>query len=295
MFYANNRDGTFSDVSGAVEMDFLEDGRSFALADIDHDGRLEAILKNRNSPQLRVLKNVMKDLPPSISFLLRGTKSNRDAIGAVVMVETESRRQTRSLQAGSGFLSQHSKELFFGLGEAKGPVKASIRWPSGLVQEIHDLPLNHRIWVEEGSQPSRLEAFQPRPQGAHARELDIRPTKPESLPLQVETWLLVPVSAPDFSLPDVSGQAHALASFRGRTLLLNFSTSASPACKEELNILNQAYKRWAGHGPQLLTVNVDDPADANKLREQARIISVPHPYWLGGHGQYLQHSLPVPV
>ena len=83
VFYANNRDGTFSDVSGAVEMDFLEDGRSFALADIDHDGRLEAILKNRNSPQLRVLKNVMKDLPPSISFRLRGNKSNRDAIGAV--------------------------------------------------------------------------------------------------------------------------------------------------------------------------------------------------------------------
>ena len=274
VFYANNRDGTFSDVSGAVEMDFLEDGRSFALADIDHDGRLEAILKNRNSPQLRVLKNVMKDLPPSISFCLRGTKSNRDAIGAVVMVETESRRQTRSLQAGSGFLSQHSKELFFGLGEAKGSVRASIRWPSGLVQEIHDLPLNHRIWVEEGSQPSRLEAFQPRPQGAHA-EVDIRPTKPESLPLQVETWLLVPVSAPDFSLPDVSGQAHALASFRGRTLLLNFSTTASPTCKEELNILNRSYKRWAVHGPQLLSVNVDDPADANKLREQARIISFP--------------------
>ncbi len=275
VFYANNRDGTFSDVSGAVEVDFIEDGRSFALADIDHDGRLEAILKNRNSPQLRVLKNVMKDLPPSISFRLRGTKSNRDAIGAVVMVETESRRQTRSLQAGSGFLSQHSKELFFGLGEAKGPIRASIRWPSGLVQEIHDLPLNHRVWVEEGSQPSRVEAFQPRPQGAHAREPDARPPKPEPLPLEVETWLLVPVSAPDFSLPDVSGQAHALASFRGRTLLLNFSTTASPACKEELNILNRAYKRWAGHGPQLLTVNVDDPVDANQLRKLAHIISFP--------------------
>jgi len=115
VFYANNRDGIFSDVSGAVGMDFLEDGRAFAIADFDQDGRQEMLLKNRNGPQLRLLKNVMENLPPSIAFRLRGTKSNRDAIGTTVTVETESGRQTRVLQAGSGFLSQHSKEVFFGL------------------------------------------------------------------------------------------------------------------------------------------------------------------------------------
>ena len=89
VFYANNRDGTFSDVSAAVGLDFVEDGRSFALADFDHDGRLEVLLKNRNAPQLRLLKNVMDDLPPSIAFRLQGTKSNRDAIGASVTIETQ--------------------------------------------------------------------------------------------------------------------------------------------------------------------------------------------------------------
>ncbi len=59
VMFANNRDGTFSEVSGAVKLDFAEDGRSFALADIDHDGRLEVILKNRNAPQLRILHNAM--------------------------------------------------------------------------------------------------------------------------------------------------------------------------------------------------------------------------------------------
>src|SRR5580692_8387972 len=101
VFYANNRDGTFSDVSGAIGLDFLEDGRAFALADFDHDGRQEALLKNRNGPQLRLLKNVVPELPPSIAFRLRGVKSNRDAIGAAVTVETGSGRQTRRLQAGS--------------------------------------------------------------------------------------------------------------------------------------------------------------------------------------------------
>ena len=119
VFYANNRDGTFSEVSGAVGMDFPDDSRSFVLADIDHDGRLEVILKNRNAPQLRVLRNAMKDIGHSIAFRLRGQKSNRDAIGAAVTVEAGTLRQTKYLQAGSGFLSQHTKELFFGSGKAR--------------------------------------------------------------------------------------------------------------------------------------------------------------------------------
>jgi Flp pilus assembly protein TadD len=190
VFYVNNRDGTFSDVSGAVGLDFLEDGRSFALADFDHDGRQEVFLKNRNAPQLRLLKNVAAELPPSITFRLRGIKSNPDAIGAAVVVESESRRQTRMLQAGSGFLSQHSKEVSFGLGTAKGPVNASIHWPSGLVQQLHDLPINHRVWVDEGVEPSRIEPFQ----NSSVRS---QPAQSASaLPATIETWLLVPVPAP---------------------------------------------------------------------------------------------------
>jgi len=280
VFYANNRDGTFSDVSGAVGLDFLEDGRAFALADFDHDGRLEVFLKNRNGPQLRLLRNVMKDLPPSIAFRLRGRNSNRDAIGAAVTVETESGRQTRSLQAGSGFLSQHSKEVFFGLGEAKGLVRASIRWPSGLVQELGDLPLNRRVWVDEGSPPSRIEAFKTGNQAIKPPSLRAPAGTSEGgsfppPPSRVETWLLAPVSAPGFSLLDLTGQAHSLAAFRGKPVLLNFWTIDSTACQEDLKTLNQFHKPWAGQGLQLLTVNVDDPADAQQLRVQSSLLSFP--------------------
>ena len=190
VFYANNRDGTFSDVSGAVDLDFIEDGRSFALADFDHDGRQEVFLKNRNAPQLRVMKNVSEELPPSIAFRLRGIKSNPDAIGATVVVE----RQTKTLQAGSGFLSQHSKDVFFGLGQTQGPVNATIRWPSGLVQQLHDLPINHRVWVDEGSPPSRIEEFKRTRTRASFLGL-----QGDSYPAVTETWLLAPVPAPDFS------------------------------------------------------------------------------------------------
>ncbi len=159
VFYANNGDGTFSDVSGAVDLDFIEDCRSFTLADFDHDGRVEVVLKTRNSPQLRVLKNVVKDLDPAIAFRLTGKKSNRDAIGARLTVDTGTMRVTRTVTAGSGFLAQHSKELHFGLGQTKQTVSATIQWPSGATQILRDLPVNHRVWIEEGEATPRLELF----------------------------------------------------------------------------------------------------------------------------------------
>jgi tetratricopeptide (TPR) repeat protein/peroxiredoxin len=268
IFYANNGNGTFSDISGVVGLDFLEDGRAFALADFDHDGRQELFLKNRNGPQLRLLKNAMESLPPSITFRLRGTKSNRDAIGAVITVETEQGRQIRSLQAGSGFLSQHSKDVFFGLGAAKGPLRASIRWPSGRVQELHDLPINHRVWIEEGSEPSRIEAFRAleRGQFADAKAADAKPQEIETLPTTFETWLLSPIEAPDFSLTDFSGQVRTLSSLRGKPVLLNFWAVGAERCKEDWITFNQRHAAWATQGLQLLSVNLDAPVDAESAR-----------------------------
>jgi tetratricopeptide (TPR) repeat protein len=285
IFYANNGDGTFSDISGAIGLDFLEDGRAFALADFDHDGRQEVFLKNRNGPQLRILKNVMESLPPSIAFRLRGTKSNRDAIGAVITIETELGRQTgspqgrslqvRSLQAGSGFLSQHSKDVFFGLGAANGPIRASIRWPSGLVQELHDLPTNHRVWIEEGAQAFRAEAFAVKTppaqsQSADAHPADAKPQEIEPLPTTAQTWLLTPVEAPDFPAQELGGQARRLSSLRGKPVLLNFWVADAERCKEDWITFNQRQAAWVSQGLQLLAVNLDASADAEKITALVR-------------------------
>ncbi len=268
VFYANNRDGTFSDVSAVVGMDFVEDGRSFALADFDHDGRPEVLLKNRNAPQLRLLKNVIQDLPPSIAFRLHGSKSNRDAIGAAVTVETEFGRQTRMLQAGSGFLAQHTKEVFFGLGDTKGPVRASIRWPSGQVQDLRDLPLNHRICIEEGAAPSRMEPFTKAPARGDGPAREPQPA--ETIPNIIETWLLAPVTAPDFALPDRSGKIRMLSALQGQPVLLNFSTSASADSRQALEGFERHHQRWAAEGLHLLALQVDDLSDGDRLREPAR-------------------------
>ena len=109
------RGSRYFDFSGVTGLDFADDSRAFAMVDFDLDGRPDILLKSRLGPQVRVLQNNCAAANASIAIRLTGTKSNRDAIGARVTVDG----QTKWLDAGSGFLSQHSKRLLFGLGSKR--------------------------------------------------------------------------------------------------------------------------------------------------------------------------------
>jgi Flp pilus assembly protein TadD/peroxiredoxin len=262
--YRNNRDGTFSEVSGLSGLDFLDDSRSFALADLDGDGRLELVLKNRTAPQVRILRNVMREIGDSVCFRLRGTKSCRDAIGAAVTVECGGLRQTKYLQAGSGFLSQHTKELCFGLGKTANTLTASIRWPSGLTQHFEDLAPNHRFAIEEArvdysatpfaAQPSAFAPEEPREQGGTA----------PAVPLA--TWLVDPLLAPDFSLPDLSGRQQTLSALRGKPVALLFWAESSPRSVQQLRLWQRNQPRFRATGIHLLCLNVDRDSAATKVQ-----------------------------
>jgi Flp pilus assembly protein TadD/peroxiredoxin len=264
VFYLNNRDGSFSDISAASGLDFPDDARSFALLDFDHDGRLEVVIKNRNAPQVRVLRNVMTELGHSISFRLRGTKSNRDAIGAAVTIEAP-HRQTKYVQAGSGFLSQHTKELFFGLGDSSAPIRASIRWPGGLTQTFDELPINSRIEIEEGSVKFTAKPFAIQ---AHFDQEAARDNS-DSLPDSVQTWLIQPLRAADFVLPDVNGKSWQLASLRGSWVLLHFWTTSSSACSKQLQLLEESRANLTSAGLKVLSVNVDEQQDQTEIKKSA--------------------------
>ncbi|HKS95663.1 MAG TPA: tetratricopeptide repeat protein, partial [Terriglobia bacterium] len=285
--YVNNRDGTFSEVGGALGLDFIEDSRAFALTDLDHDGRLEVLLKNRSGPQLRVLHNELAQIGASIAFRLRGTKSNRDAIGAAITVESAGLRQTRFIQAGSGFLSQHTKDLHFGLGSAPGSLHATVRWPSGLVEHFESLPVGHVVQIEEGSGQFLAKPFSqfvpsectplanglvaiPGP-GPGCNNLGSAPKHPvKSVFAEGETWLIAPVAAPAFSLPDLSGREHKLADFRGHPLLVEFWRMPSADSERDLAVFEQRYREWSAKGLALLSVNVNLSGEAGEERQLAR-------------------------
>jgi Tfp pilus assembly protein PilF/peroxiredoxin len=251
--YVNNQDGTFSDVSGSLGLDFVDDSRSFAFADLDHDGRLEIVLKNRTAPQVRVVHNGMKELGASVAFRLQGKASNRDAIGTAVTIQARGRKQTKFLQAGTGFLSQHSKELFFGVGSADR-VRACIRWPNGLTQAFENLPVNHRITIREGEP-----AYQAKPFAKTPAEFETagEAAPEERLPGSFHTWLVQPMPAQDFSLQDVRGKNWQLSALRGSLVLLHFWTMAGDCCTEQLRLLQEQEKQLASAGMITLCVNVD--------------------------------------
>ncbi len=293
VMFANNRDGTFSEVSGVIGLDFPEDGRSFALADIDHDGRLEVILKNRNAPQLRILHNAMKDIGGSISFRLRGHKSNRDAIGAAVTVEAGTLRQTKYLQAGSGFLAQHSKEMFFGLGKPDGTVRATIRWPSGLSQELKDLPARPPDRGRGRLRHIRRQTLR----GSHSCVLASRSGSGVRDAAEPSGYMAhrAFASAGVFAAGSRGQARESFRSFTARLVLLNFWATTAPLSGEQLSLFHRHRSALAERQVKVVAINVDDAADVSKARSFAvrEGLAFPVLFATRGRGGNLQHHLSV--
>jgi enediyne biosynthesis protein E4 len=80
---------------------------------------------------------------------LVGTKSNRDALGATVTVKAEGKIMTRFNDGKSGYLSQSSMPLYFGLGGAKEVDSVEITWPSGKRQILKEILLNRLTTITE--------------------------------------------------------------------------------------------------------------------------------------------------
>jgi tetratricopeptide (TPR) repeat protein len=167
-------------------LDFADDSRAFAVTDFDGDGNLDIVLKSRLGPQVRALQNNCGAGKPAIAISLRGTKSNRDGIGA--RVEVNGRAQW--VEAGSGFLSQHTKHLFFGLGDAPR-ADVNIRWPSGLSQKLSDLAPGFRYEITEGSAVPAKVPFRPQTQYGDT------PVRALNTPERADRWLLEPLPTPD--------------------------------------------------------------------------------------------------
>ncbi len=180
------RGDRFFDFSGVSGFDFADDSRAFAVTDFDGDGRPDIILKSRLGPQLRLLQNNCAGGRLSIAFRLRGMKSNRDAIGARVEVDG----QAKWLDAGSGFLSQHSKRMLFGLGSSTRVQSVKITWPSGLVQDFSNLQAGRTYSVTEGSAEITSEPFR-----LH-QDFQVGGVAPDNGMRLHDTWFLQPVPLP---------------------------------------------------------------------------------------------------
>lgn len=263
--YLNNGDGTFSDISAAAGLDFIDDSRSFAAGDLDSDGDLDLVVKSRNSPGLRIIRNDWSQ-GRALSVRLRATLANRDAIGAKVTVRTGDRELTRTLRAGSGFLSQHAKQLHFGLGVNDEVDEVRVWWPSGHEQEVANAGANSRLTVVEGTGQAHAEPFlRPVRVQPHAQ---VRPDSPAAR--EEGSWLIEPVPAPPWTLTGLDGNLHTLQGQRGTQLVVNVWATWCPPCRTELRDFQRNLGRFKQRGVRVLAVAVDEPGNEAAVRRFVR-------------------------
>ncbi len=274
VLFANNHDGTFSDISGVLGLDLRDDSRAYALSDFDHDGRMEFVLKNRTGPQLRILRNDLEGIGNSMAFRLIGCVSNRDAIGTMVTIEAGANRQTKFVSAGSGFASQHTKELFFGVGEASQAITVSVRWPTGIVTRYNDIPINHRIEIEEGKKEFKATAYRPmRP----TVESSVAELKAPDATATVSTWLIAPLFGPDLKLPDLNGSTYQLSALRGQPVLLTFFRLDCGDSRRQLEDLQKASASLSAAGLKVIAVAASSGSDLAGTKEFANSARIAFP------------------
>jgi len=146
----NNGKGQFANISPQAGPAFAKGylGRGLAVGDWDNDGAPDAIFTCLGESPVLLRNNVGRE-NSWIGLQLEGTRSNRDAIGAKVTLETAKRKIVRWVTGGSSYLSSHDRRVLFGLGLNfnRATIDVQVRWPNGNESSAQSLPINryHRI------------------------------------------------------------------------------------------------------------------------------------------------------
>jgi hypothetical protein len=153
--FLNQGKGMFRDVTREAGPDFSQPkvGRGLAYADFDRDGDLDLLLTTHNGPAYLFRNDQIRDpqgANQSIRVRLIGTQSNRDAIGAIIRLESGGITQSRMVKSGSSYLSQSELPLTFGLGRKDQADRIVIQWPSGRTEEFKNLKAGKSYECTEG-------------------------------------------------------------------------------------------------------------------------------------------------
>jgi enediyne biosynthesis protein E4 len=149
--FLNSGKGSFHEAAAEVGGGFDQPkvGRGLAYADFDRDGDLDLLITSNNGPAY-LYRNDLLSGNRSIRFRLVGTKSNRDAIGALVRVFVGGITQSRMVKGGSSYLSQSELPLTFGLEKRDRIDRVVIDWPSGRTEEYKNLAASRCYECTEG-------------------------------------------------------------------------------------------------------------------------------------------------
>ena len=150
MALLRNEGKRFRDVSASSGDVFKQAwvGRGMAIGDLDNDGRIDAVVTT-NGGTAHLLRNETATGNHWLTLRLRGHKSNRDGIGAVVHVTAGALSQWATVTTAGGYLSSSDPRVHFGLGRSGRVDSIEIRWPSGIRQTLRDVATDRFQVVDE--------------------------------------------------------------------------------------------------------------------------------------------------
>ena len=151
VIYRNLGNGNFEEVSQLSGPAILQphSSRGCAFGDYNNDGSLDVLILNL-SERPSLLKNRNTSSNHWLGIKAVGTRSNRSAIGARVIVTTKAHRQIRDVMSGSSYLSQSDLRQHFGLGNATKADSIEVHWPSGQVDRRLNVPADQFHVIREG-------------------------------------------------------------------------------------------------------------------------------------------------
>lgn len=149
--FHNEGNGKFVEVgrSSGTGFDTPYVGRGVAFADLDNDGFVDVVVANNGDSPL-VLHNSGANGNHFLNFKLKGTKSNKDGMGARIRITSGATSQVREIAGGGSYLSQSDLRTNFGLGKAGRADAIEIIWPSGQRQTFHNVEADKFYLAEEG-------------------------------------------------------------------------------------------------------------------------------------------------
>jgi hypothetical protein len=130
-------------------------GRGLAIGDFDNDGDLDLLLINVGEPPV-LLRNDGGNRTHWLGIKLVGTKSNRDGIGATIIVTVQGRRRTTQRLGGGSYCSASDPRVSFGLGAIAKIDEIEVRWPSGRISTLKNINANQYLTIKEGATNSQV-------------------------------------------------------------------------------------------------------------------------------------------
>jgi hypothetical protein len=148
--YRNAGGGKFQEIARELGGDLLipKSARGAAFGDFDNDGNIDVLSINMNDrPSLYHNEGGNKN--HWITLKLKGTHSNRDAIGARVEIQAGGKTQVGEVRSGGSYLSNNDIRIHFGLGSAAHVDRIRVRWPDGKTEELPGADADQFVTITE--------------------------------------------------------------------------------------------------------------------------------------------------